>query len=115
MLCYKREVSGEPLHIDAKKLGGFEAVGHRITGDRAKSSPNAGWDFDFVAMDDHSRFAFTQIQLDETGRRGAALLREATAYFDSLGVPIQRVLTDNGSACDPWESRTWSGRPSNCL
>lgn len=95
---YEREVPGELLHIDIKKLGRFEQVGHRITGDRTKSTSNAGWDFVFVAVDDHSRIAFTQVHPDETGRSGAAFLREATAYFDSLGVPIQRVLTDNGSA-----------------
>jgi leucine-zipper of insertion element IS481 len=31
---YQRERPGELIHIDIKKLGRFEAVGHRITGDR---------------------------------------------------------------------------------
>ena len=43
----ERENLGEIIHIDIKKLGRFERVGHRITGDR--TSPNksrgAGWDF----------------------------------------------------------------------
>ena len=32
---YEREHPGELIHIDIKKLGRFERVGHRITGDRA--------------------------------------------------------------------------------
>ncbi len=31
---YQRERPGELLHIDTKKLGRIEAIGHRITGDR---------------------------------------------------------------------------------
>ena len=31
---YERENPGEIIHIDIKKLGRFERVGHRITGDR---------------------------------------------------------------------------------
>jgi len=33
---YEREKPGELIHIDIKKLGRFERVGHRITGDRQK-------------------------------------------------------------------------------
>jgi len=31
---YERQNLGEMIHIDIKKLGRFERVGHRITGDR---------------------------------------------------------------------------------
>jgi transposase InsO family protein len=95
---YEREVPGELLHIDTKKLGRFDKVGHRITGDRTQRARDVGWDFVFVAVDDHSRIAFTQVYPDETGRSAGAFLRAATAYFNRLGVPIQRVITDNGKA-----------------
>src|ERR1700756_3718756 len=44
---YEREHPGEIIQIDLKKLGRFERVGHRITGDRAgpNKSRGAGWDF----------------------------------------------------------------------
>lgn len=62
---------GEIIHIDIKKLGRFERVGHRITGD--PSGPNksrgAGWDFVHVCIDDHSRVAFSEI--NRTRRRTA--------------------------------------------
>ena len=95
---YEREAPGELLHIDIKKLGRFDQVGHRITGDRRGRAEGTGWDFVFVAVDDHSRIAFTQIYPDERGSSGATFLRAAATYFSSLGICIQRVITDNGSA-----------------
>jgi len=95
---YEREVPGELLHIDTKKLGRFDKVGHRITGDRTQRARDIGWDFVFVAVDDNSRVAFTEVYPDETGQSAAAFLRAAVRYFETLGVPIQRVLTDNGKA-----------------
>ena len=95
---YEREHPGELLHIDIKKLGRFDKVGHRITGDRTQRARNIGWDFVFVAVDDHSRLAFTQIYPDETRHSAEAFLRAAVDYFASVGVPIQRVLSDNGMA-----------------
>lgn len=95
---YERDSPGELLHIDIKKLGRFDKVGHRITGDRAQRARAVGWDFVFVAVDDHSRIAFTQVHPDESRHSASSFLRAAVAYFESLGVPIQRVLTDNGMA-----------------
>jgi transposase len=39
---YEREHPGEIIHIDIKKLGRFEQVGHRITGDRRAKATAAG-------------------------------------------------------------------------
>ncbi len=93
---YEREQPGELLHIDIKKLGRFDRVGHRITGDRTQRGRNIGWEHVFVAVDDHSRMAFTQVYPDESKHSAQAFVRSAVAYFERLGVPIQRVLTDNG-------------------
>lgn len=93
---YERDSPGELLHIDIKKLGRFDKVGHRITGDRTQRARRVGWDYVFVAVDDHSRIAFTQTYPDETKLSAEAFLRAAVDYFKHLGVPIQRVLTDNG-------------------
>ena len=93
---YERDNPGELLHIDIKKLGRFDKVGHRITGDRTQRARNVGWDFVFVAVDDHSRLAFTRVYPDETKLSAEAFLRAAVGYFASMGVTIERVLTDNG-------------------
>ena len=95
---YERQTPGELLHIDIKKLGRFHEVGHRITGDRQRRSRHAGWDFVFVAVDDHSRIAFTQIYPDERKESARSFLQAAVHYFASLNVLVQRVITDNGPA-----------------
>ena len=96
---YERENPGELIHIDIKKLGRFNRVGHRITGDRRGQS-NArgiGWEFVHVCIDDASRIAFSQILPDEKALSATAFLNAAVAYYASLGVKVARVMTDNGS------------------
>lgn len=39
---YEREHPGDMIHIDIKKLGRFDKVGHRITGDRTGQSNGRG-------------------------------------------------------------------------
>ena len=73
-------------------------MGHRVTGDPRDSVVGAGWEFLFVAVDDHARIGFTQMKPDERQLAAVAFLRACVAYFASLGVTIRRVLTDNGSA-----------------
>jgi hypothetical protein len=46
---------GDLVHIDTKKLGRIERIGHRITGNRRDSVDGAGWELLFVAIDDHAR------------------------------------------------------------
>lgn len=93
---YERETPGELLHIDIKKLGRFDKVGHRISGDRHQRTRDVGWDFVFVAVDDHSRIAFTQIYPDEAKESATSFLLAAVGHFAKLRVCVQRVITDNG-------------------
>ncbi|PSM16266.1 leucine zipper domain-containing protein [Nitratireductor sp. StC3] len=74
---YERERPGEMIHIDIKKLGRFDRIGHRITGDRTgqSNSRGVGWEFVHACIDDASR----------------------VAYYASLGIVVERVMTDNGS------------------
>jgi len=95
---YEHAAPGELLHIDIKKLGRIERPGHRVTGNQRDSVAGAGWEFLFVAIDDHARIGFTDMHPDERATSAVQFLRNAVAYFGSLGVRIQRVLTDNGSA-----------------
>jgi transposase InsO family protein len=96
---YEREHPGELIHIDIKKLGRFSRVGHRITGDRTGQSKTRGigWEFVHVCIDDASRVAFSQLKKDERKASAVAFLKAAVAYYASLGVKVQRVMTDNGS------------------
>lgn len=96
---YERQHPGELIHIDIKKLGRFERIGHRITGKRTgiASSRGSGWEYVHVAIDDASRVAFCQILPDERKESAVAFLKAAVAYYASLGVKVARVMTDNGS------------------
>ena len=96
---YEREQPGEMIHIDIKKLGKFNQIGHRITGDRSGqgNSRGVGWEFLHVCIDDASRVAFSQIMTTERGHCAVAFLTAAVAYYKSLGVTVLRVMTDNGS------------------
>jgi len=100
---YERAHPGDLIHIDIKKLGRFDRVGHRITGDRAERSsatgrsPGAGWEFVHVCIDDASRVAFSQVLPDERKESATAFLHAAIAYYKRLGVAVTRVMTDNGS------------------
>lgn len=96
---YERARPGEMIHIDIKRLGRFERVGHRITGDRRgqSNSRGAGWEYVHVCVDDHSRIAFTGIYPDEKAVSAIAFLHAAVRFYASLGVTVERVMTDNGS------------------
>ena len=101
---YQRERPGELIHLDIKKLGRFERVGHRITGDRRGQSNRratklggTGWEYVHVCIDDASRVAFSQVKPDETKDSAVAFLHAAVAYYASLGITVERVMTDNGS------------------
>ncbi|ETH03300.1 transposase, IS481 family [Bordetella pertussis 2356847] len=95
---YEHQAPGDLLHIDIKKLGRIQRPGHRVTGNRRDTVEGAGWDFVFVAIDDHARVAFTDIHPDERFPSAVQFLKDAVAYYQRLGVTIQRLLTDNGSA-----------------
>ena len=117
---YERAAAGELLHIDTKKLGRIDGVGHRITGDRTKNhNRGIGWDMVHLAIDDHSRVSFAQVLPDEKAVSCVQFLRQAVAYYASLGVRIERVMTDNGTgykstfkaACDELSIRHIKTRP----
>jgi transposase InsO family protein len=97
---YEREHPGELIHLDIKKLGRIGSVGHRITG-RYPGAVNRhlgiGWEFVHVCIDDASRVAFVQVMPDQRKESAVAFLEAAIAYYASLGIKMQRVMTDNGS------------------
>ena len=103
---YEHENPGDLLHLDIKKLGRIGVVGHRITGDRRQRAAGIGWEFLHIAIDDHTRIAFSSVRTDERGVSAAAFLIAAVEYYRRLGIRIQRVLTDNGSCYRSREFRS---------
>ena len=78
---YELPAPGDLLHIDIKKLARIHKPGHRITGNPQDETRGAGWEFLYVAIDDHSRIAFTALLPDEKATSASSFLRQAVAYF----------------------------------
>jgi transposase InsO family protein len=97
---YERENPGELIHLDIKKLGRIGSVGHRITGRQSgvvNRHHGIGWEFVHVCIDDASRVAFVQVMADQRKESAVAFLEGALAYYASLSIRVERVMTDNGS------------------
>jgi len=105
---YERKRPGELIHVDVKKLGRFDRPGHRMTGrgvaKRLTQTTAAGrgrgvvgWEFCHVCVDDATRLAYVEVLADERGETAASFLRRAVAWFESMGITVERVMSDNGS------------------
>jgi transposase InsO family protein len=95
---YERARPGELVHVDCKKLGRIVKPGHRVTGDRSQRAKGvAGWQHLFVAIDDHSRLGLARLYPDETAASATSFLAELVRFYDSYGIVVERVLTDNGT------------------
>ena len=103
---YEHEAPGDMVHVDIKKLGRIpDGGGHRVmdraAGKRNKTKTPAnrkpGYAYLHNAVDDHSRLAYTEILEDEKKETAAGFWERANAYFNSTGITVKRVLTDNGS------------------
>lgn len=92
---YERKTPGEIIHIDIKKLAKIDGVGHRIHGDRTQGA-GKGWEYLHVAIDDHSRLAYSEILPDESGDSSLIFARNAVKWFKTHGVKTRRIMTDNG-------------------
>ena len=107
---YEHAAPGALVHVDIKKLGRIpDGGGHRFLGRaagiRAKKSAKPGMAYIHHAMDDHSRLVYSEILSDERKETASAFWTRANAYFNSCGITVLRVLTDNGS---PYRSKLFA-------
>ena len=106
---YERQSAGELIHIDVKKLGRIQGgAGKRVTGRRRNGSPRRrdrsgvdrcliGWDYVHIAIDDATRLAYAEVLSDEKAATAIGFLRRAIAFYESHGMTVCELLTDNGS------------------
>jgi transposase InsO family protein len=94
---YEKKRPGELLHLDTKKLGRIQGIGHRIHGDRRTRQRGIGWEFLHVCVDDATRVAYAEVLADETGASATSFVQRAIAWFRERDVHVERVMTDNGS------------------
>jgi len=98
---YEHTHPGSLIHVDVKKLGRIpDGGGWRAHGraERPANKRGLGYDYVHAAIDDHSRVAFIEIHDDERGPTCAGFVERAIAFYASLGVGVERVITDNAWA-----------------
>jgi transposase InsO family protein len=106
---YQREHAGELIHVDVKKLagipdgGGWRTRGRGYPGEKANTN-RAGYRFLHSAIDDRSRLVYSEIHNDETAITAAGFWARAASWYTSMGIPPERVITDNGSC---YRSSLW--------
>jgi len=82
-LRYEHRDPGSLLHVDVKKLGRIPKGGGWRQHGRGTNTPRgrgAGWDFVHVAVDDHSRVAYSEVPTDEKGLTCAGFLYRAAKW-----------------------------------
>jgi transposase InsO family protein len=98
---YVHDAPGDMVHVDVKKLGRIpDGGGHKVLGRAVgKRDRRRGMGYWFIhnAVDDCTRLAYSELLTDERKETAAGFWRRANAYFNSVGVTVQRVLTDNGA------------------
>lgn len=117
---YERSRPGELIHLDIKRLAKIGRVGHRIHGDRTTRVYGIGWEYVHVAVDDYSRVAYVEVLPGQGAMDAIAFLRRALRWFKGLGITVEQVISDNGSAyrsrvfakrCTGWKLRQLKTRP----
>ncbi len=104
---YEHAQPGDLLHLDIKRLVKIARPSHRVTGDRRDTVKGIGAEYVHVAIDDHSRIAFSAIYPDETRASVLHFLQAALAFHARLGIRFKAVLTDNGVS---YRSYAFAGR-----
>jgi transposase InsO family protein len=102
-LRYEHPNPGDLVHIDVKKLGkipdggGWRTLGRSDGRKKRKHTVPVGYGFLHSTIDDHSRVVYSEILTDEKQHTAASFWARANAYYESLGITVKRVLSDNGS------------------
>lgn len=114
IMRYEKQIPGELVHVDIKKLGriptggGWRVHGRGSAKDRQAGSArdraartgaasSRGYAFLHHAVDDYSRLAYSEILNDEKKETAAAFWDRARKFFTQAGIVVTAVMTDNGS------------------
>jgi transposase InsO family protein len=94
---YEHERPGDLLHLDIKGMTRFGEVVVRGDGRLRGKKEHPGMLALHVAVDDHSRVAFTRMLPDQKAETTIAFLGEAVEFFAQHNVRVRALLSDNGS------------------
>lgn len=95
---YEHPFPGDLLHLDIKGLTRYQEVLLRADGRRRGLHQHPGFEALHVAIDDHSRLAFTQMLPDQKAETTIGFLRDALDFYARHGIRVRALLTDNGSS-----------------
>jgi len=95
---YEHPRPGDLLHLDIKGMTRFGEVSLRGDGRLRGKHSHPGFLALHVAVDDHSRMAFTQMLPDQKAETTIGFLNAAVEFFAIHGIGIRALLTDNGSS-----------------
>jgi len=98
VLRYEHPRPGDLLHLDIKGMTRFGEVSLRGDGRLRGKKEHPGWQALHVAVDDHSRMAFTQLLPDQKAATTIAFLHSAVEFFATHGITVRALMTDNGSS-----------------
>jgi transposase InsO family protein len=93
---YEHQHPGDLIHFDIKRLARIVQPGHRVHGDRTRKTRGAGYEYLHIAIDDHSRIGFAAILPDQKHGSAVRFFHMTRAHLSRFGIPVKRVLTDNG-------------------
>jgi transposase InsO family protein len=95
---YEHPRPGDLLHLDIKGMTRFGEVSLRGDGRLRGKRSHPGMLALHVAVDDHSRMAFTQLLPDQKAETTIGFLNAAVGFFATHGIGVRALLTDNGSS-----------------
>ena len=95
---YEHAAPGDLLHLDIKGMTRFGEVSLRGDGRLRGKRSHPGFLALHVAVDDHSRMAFTQMLPDQKAETTIGFLNAAVEFFATHGIGVRALLTDNGSS-----------------
>lgn len=98
---YEHDHPGSLVHTDVKKLGriptggGWKLHGRQAGDTAARKKAKIGYDYIHSLVDDHSRYAYSEVLPDEKGPTTAGFLARALDHFTSIGITVERLISDN--------------------
>jgi transposase InsO family protein len=96
---YEWPCPGDLLHIDTKRFVRFSRPGHAVTGDRHRTGAElrmrVGFEWVHSIVDDHSRYAFSELHRDERAATVSGFVKRGLAVFAAHGIEVKRLMSDN--------------------
>lgn len=95
---YEHPHPGDLVHLDIKGMTRLSEVSLRGDGRLRGKQKHPGFLALHVAVDDHSRMAFTQLLPDQKAETTIGFLEAAVEFFARHSIGVRALLTDNGSS-----------------